>query len=98
MYVFNIIVFIFIFNKVSQLFKTRKDRKLTVEILLCILIQLYSVVDEDLVMSGEQQVDLENIVGEAFFEDLEFLPDYIINDLIGTHKTNKNNNSLIYIL
>ncbi|XP_022177744.1 uncharacterized protein LOC111038816 isoform X1 [Myzus persicae] len=71
--------------QVSQLFKTRKDRKLTVEILLCILIQLYSVVDEDLVMSGEQQIDLENIVGEAFFEDFEFLPDYLINDLIGVN-------------
>jgi len=99
MNVFNIIfVFIFIFNKVSQLFKTRKDRKLTVEILLCILVQLYSVVDEDYVMSEEHQIDLENIVGEAFFEDLEYLPDYIINDLIGTHKTNLKNNSLIYIL
>lgn len=74
---------IFIFNKVSQLFKTRKDRKLTVEILLCILVQLYSVIDEDFVMSEEYQIDLENIVGEAFFEDLEYLPDYIINDLIG---------------
>jgi len=39
-------------------------------------------------MSEEHEVDLENIVGEAFFEDFEFLPDYIIKDLIGTHKTN----------
>jgi len=44
---------------------------------------LYSVIDEDFVMSEEYQIDLENIVGEAFFEDLEYLPDYIINDLIG---------------
>ncbi|XP_008180441.1 uncharacterized protein LOC100165621 isoform X2 [Acyrthosiphon pisum] len=72
-----------ILTQVSQLFKTRKDRKLTVEILLCILVQLYSVVDEDFVISEEHQIDLENIVGEAFFEDLEYLPDYIINDLIG---------------
>lgn len=74
---------IFIFYKVSKLFKTRKDRKLTIEILLCILVQLYSVVDEDIVMSEEYQIDLENVVGEAFFEDFECLPDYIIRDLIG---------------
>ncbi|XP_015369952.1 PREDICTED: uncharacterized protein LOC107165997 isoform X1 [Diuraphis noxia] len=74
-----------ILTQVSQLFKTRKDRKLTVEMLLCILVQLYSVVDEDFVMSEEHEVDLENIVSEAFFEDFEFLPDYIINDLIGVN-------------
>jgi len=68
------------------LFKTRKDRKLTIEILLCILVQLYSVVDEDIVMSEEYQIDLENVVGEAFFEDFEYLPDYITHDLIGTQK------------
>lgn len=83
--------YISFFNKVSQLFKTRKDRKLTVEILLCILVQLYSVVDEDFVMSEEHQIDLENIIGEAFFEDLEYLPDYIINDLIGRYALNKFN-------
>jgi len=44
---------------------------------------LYSVVDEDIVMSEEYQIDLENVVGEAFFEDFECLPDYIIRDLIG---------------
>ncbi|KAE9542889.1 hypothetical protein AGLY_002800 [Aphis glycines] len=69
--------------QVSKLFKTRKDRKLTIEILLCILVQLYSVVDEDIVMSEEYQIDLENVVGEAFFEDFEYLPDYITHDLIG---------------
>lgn len=74
-----------ILTQVSQLFKTRKDRKLTVEILLCILVQLYSVVDEDFVMSEEHQINLENIIGDAFFEDLEYLPDYIINDLIGVN-------------
>lgn len=68
------------------MFKTRKDRKLTIEILLCILVQLYSVVDEDIVMSDEYQIDLENVVGEAFFEDFECLPDYITHDLIGAQK------------
>lgn len=69
--------------QVCQLFKTRKDRKLTLEILLCILVQLYSVVDEDFKMSYEHEIDLENMLGEAFYEDLEYLPEYIIKDLIG---------------
>lgn len=66
------------------MFKTRKDRKLTLEILLCILIQLYSVVDENFEMSFEHESDLENMLGEAFYEDLEYLPEYIVKDLIGT--------------
>lgn len=70
-------------NKVCQLFKTRKDRKLTLEILLCILVQLYSVVDQDFEMSEEHQIDLENMLGEAFHEDLENVSEYIIKDLIG---------------
>lgn len=73
----------YFFNKVCQLFKTRNDRKLTLEILLCILVQLYSVVDQDFEMSEEHQIDLENMLGEAFHEDLENLPEYITKDLIG---------------
>lgn len=88
---------IFIFYKVSKLFKTRKDRKLTIEILLCILVQLYSVVDENTVMSEEYQIDLENVVGESFFEDFESLPDYITHDLIGT-QNKLINIQFIYIL
>lgn len=34
-------------------------------------------------MCNEHQIDLETIVGEAFYEDLEYLPEYIIKDLIG---------------
>lgn len=48
------------------------------------MIQLYSVVDENFEMSFEQESDLENMLGEAFYEDLECLPEYIIKDLIGT--------------
>lgn len=55
------------------------------EILLCILVQLYSVVNEDFAMSDEQQLDLENMLGEAFHEDFEHLPEYIIKDLIGIY-------------
>lgn len=66
-----------------QLLKTRKDRKLALDILLCILVQLYSVVNEDFEMSFEHEMDLENKLGEAFYEDLEDLPEYIIKDLIG---------------
>jgi len=72
--------------KVNQLFKTRKDRKLTIEILLCILVQLYSVVDNNFEVSDEHQMNLENTLGEAFYEDLEYLPEYLIKDLIGTCK------------
>jgi len=74
---------LYFLNKVCQLFKTRKDRKLTLEILLCILVQLYSVVDQDFEMSEEHQIDLENMLGEAFHEDLENVSEYIIKDLIG---------------
>lgn len=52
---------------------------------MCILVQLYSVVNEDFEMSDEQQLDLENMLGEAFHEDLEHLPEYIIKDLIGIY-------------
>lgn len=82
---FLIISLLLFTYKVSQLFKTRKDRTLTLEILLCILVQLYSVVDNDFDISDEHQMDLENILGEAFYEDLEYLPEYIIKDLIGNH-------------
>lgn len=74
--------------KVGQLFKTRNDRKLTLEILLCILVQLYSVIDDDFNMSDEHQIDLENLLGEAFYEDFEYLPEYIVRDLIGIKKIN----------
>lgn len=67
------------------MFKTRKDRKLTLEILLCILVQLYSVVDQDFEMSEEHQIDLENMLGKALYEDFEHLSEYIIKDLIGIY-------------
>lgn len=41
-------------------------------------------------MSDENQMDLENMLGEVFYEDLEFLPEYIIQDLIGTLKKKGN--------
>lgn len=59
---------------------------MTLEILLCILIQLYSVIDEEFEMSDEHQIDLENMLGEAFYEDLENLPEYIVKDLIGAYE------------
>lgn len=80
--VFRILIFFFVLNKIGQLFKTRNDRKLTLEILLCILVQLYSVIDDDFKMSDQHQIDLKNLLGEAFYEDFEYLPEYI-RDLIG---------------
>ncbi|XP_025405852.1 sec1 family domain-containing protein 2-like isoform X2 [Sipha flava] len=74
-----------ILTQVGQLFKTRKDRKLSLEILLCILIQLYSVVEEDFQISDEHQINLENMLGEAFYDDLKYLPEYIIKDFIGVN-------------
>lgn len=47
-------------------------------------------------MSDEHQIDLENMLGEAFFEDLEDLPDYIIKDFIGKLKA-KSVNYLILV-
>lgn len=85
-------------NKVSQLFKTRNDRKLTIEILLFILVQLYSVVDDNFEMSNEQQINLENMLGDAFYEDLKCLPNYIINDLIGIYKYKLIPNNLICLI
>ncbi|XP_050423428.1 sec1 family domain-containing protein 2-like isoform X2 [Adelges cooleyi] len=69
--------------QVTQLIKTRKDRKLSLEIILCILVQLYSVVNDDYEMTEEQQLQLENTLGEALYEDIESLPEYIVKDLIG---------------
>lgn len=37
-------------------------------------------------MSDEHQIDLENMLGEAFYEDLENLPEYIVKDLIGAYE------------
>jgi hypothetical protein len=54
---------------------------------LCILIQLYSVVEEDFQISDEHQINLENMLGEAFYDDLKYLPEYIIKDFIGIVKT-----------
>lgn len=54
---------------------------------MCILVQLYSVVEENFEMSDEDQMNLENMLGEAFFEDLEDLPEYIIKDFIGIVRT-----------
>lgn len=33
-------------------------------------------------MCDEHQIKLETIVSEAFYEDLEYLPEYIIKDII----------------
>lgn len=82
-------------NKVCQLIKTRKDRKLTLEILLCILVQLYSVVDNSFEMSEEHQLNLENMLGEAFFEDLEYLPEYLVKNLIGICANNSKSNFIV---
>lgn len=90
----NLYIYIF-FLKVCQLIKTRKDRKLTLEILLCILVQLYSVVDNNFEMSEERQIVLENMLGEAFFEDLEYLPEYLVKDLIGICSNSSKSNPTI---
>ncbi|XP_050521778.1 sec1 family domain-containing protein 2-like isoform X1 [Daktulosphaira vitifoliae] len=68
--------------QMKQLFQTRKDRKLSLEILLCILVQLYSIIDHDYDISEEYQIELQTMLGAALYEDKDILPEYIINDII----------------
>lgn len=46
-------------------------------------------------MSEEHELDLENMLGEAFFEDLEYLPEYLIKNLIGIYLNSSKNNLII---
>uniref|UniRef100_A0A1B6DDQ3 Sec1 family domain-containing protein 2 n=2 Tax=Clastoptera arizonana TaxID=38151 RepID=A0A1B6DDQ3_9HEMI len=77
-------------NQLCQLFRCRHERKLSVEVLLCILVNLYSMVGTQFVFQRHEEETLKKEIVDALYNDRHLLKESVfrVNHEITQEKAN----------